>query len=871
MRALSRNSKWTSKKYEQGIEENDWAIATPKIEATHPRISLDSESSTTELVTYQNLDVQSGDKLLVKLSNGSYQEVVVESVTKNNPAGTIAVARAISSMSAYSSPDYWDVTGDTASAAYGAPGLFSNDGTKLWSHNFTALNQYNLATPYDVSTISSPGISLSAPFQGANNHGYFFAKNGRYIFMGAPTYTIHRYTLATPYDISTAYNLVTKVWGTALGNFTSFSTGAASEDGLKIVIFAPSMGFKLFTMEIPFDLTSLSNTDYGLTNASSAQVIYYRAFFLPNGKDMIAYFDDVVANAPIIKKVSLSSPFDISSISETTLNAGAIGGITGNTNNNGTSRVIYSEDLRNITILSGAGGNYNVMADLTTKLNTPTRIDISSAGLSEIPSEAILVNDLKGSISFGNISARTSCITEQLWLENSTTTTSSAVVGHIESGKLEVGDTIILNNTDAVVLTGVTETLNGLPYINLDETDGNKLLNVASVRGGNADTLDIYSGPSPKMTFSPDGKKLFIAFNGVSSGQVYSHGISCWNLPTPWDTTTLIPDARGVISATEFGFSSIVTHLNSNTANKFLGIQFSEDGTRMFTFSSNSTADFKTTQSELAVPWDPYTITSSWISPDVNGYYHTLYTTNQRVVDMYIDNTGTSLVVTIHTLVTNTSNAAAKYIVNISPWDITSITADITGSMNNTFNVPRNEAADLTTHTYRGAFERFNSDKSIVVFCGSGGTADGFGTGSMKSIKDNSSILNATSAFPLGITLDGAPSEVITDAYISEDGTKFYALCVSGLLYEYQIRAETLQKYAITFASQAAVPASIHIDKKSSPLSLTPTVYSLNSGDADVTWDSPDISMTSRRVQIQVEGASVGTEVTTVRIDLESL
>jgi hypothetical protein len=238
---------------------------------------------------------------------------------------------------------------------------------------------------------------------------------------------------------------------------------------------------------------------------------------------------------------------------------------------------------------------------------------------------------------------------------------------------------------------------------------------------------------------------------------------------------------------------------------------------------------------------------------------------------MYIDNTGSSLVVTIHTSSIAASNVAAKYIVNISPWDITSITADITGSMNNGFDIPRNEAADTATVTYRGAFERFNSDKSIVVFCGSGGTSDGFGTGSMKSIKDNPSILNATTNFPLGITLDGDPSEVITDAYISEDGTKFYALCISGLLYEYQIRAETLQKYAITFASQATVPTSIHIDKKSSPLSLTPTVYSLNSGDADVTWDSPDISVAARRVQIQVEGASVGTEVTTVRIDLESL
>ena len=95
MRALSRNSKWTSKKYSQEAGENNWALATPKIEARHPRITLDSESSATELVSYQNLDVETGDKLLVKLSDGNYHEVVVESVAKNNPAGTFEISREI--------------------------------------------------------------------------------------------------------------------------------------------------------------------------------------------------------------------------------------------------------------------------------------------------------------------------------------------------------------------------------------------------------------------------------------------------------------------------------------------------------------------------------------------------------------------------------------------------------------------------------------------------------------------------------------------------------------------------------------------------------------------------------------------------------
>ena len=129
MRALSRNSKWTSKKYSQEAGENNWALATPKIEARHPRITLDSESSATELVSYQNLDVETGDKLLVKLSDGKYHEVVVESVTKNNPAGTFEISREIADNT------YWTITGEQAlSATYPGQRIFSNDGTKLWSH-----------------------------------------------------------------------------------------------------------------------------------------------------------------------------------------------------------------------------------------------------------------------------------------------------------------------------------------------------------------------------------------------------------------------------------------------------------------------------------------------------------------------------------------------------------------------------------------------------------------------------------------------------------------------------------------------------------------------------------------------------------------
>ena len=86
----------------------------------------------------------------------------------------------------------------------------------------------------------------------------------------------------------------------------------------------------------------------------------------------------------------------------------------------------------------------------------------------------------------------------------------------------------------------------------------------------------------------------------------------------------------------------------------------------------------------------------------------------------------------------------------------------------------------------------------------------------------------------------------------------------------YQIRAETLQKYEITYPAQATVPTTIHAKKRTTALQLSPSVTAINSIDGDVTWTSPAIEVNSRVVQVQVEGAGVGTSVSTVRLDLES-
>lgn len=858
MKALSRNSKWNSKKYSQELAENNWRVVTPTVEASHKRIILEPESTSSQLVSYQNLDVQSGDKLLVKLSDNNYHEITVESVSSGTPAGTVTYP-----SGSIVNSTYWTVTGELSSVNTYGKQEFSEDGLTMWSAGNAStlgLSQYSLTTPYDLSTLSYTGVSISVPDYIAAD-GWFFSNDGRYLYMSGTSYYVYRYTLTKPFDISTAHNLVSWTGGSS-GFLYGFTEGIISEDGTKMMTYHLSDQYiRLINLNTPFDITSVSGVGTTSSTIFGASTHFK---FDKTGRYLYAFYDD--ATAGYLRVWSLPAPFDISSSISADLFTSTVNpppGVSFNTSNNFYSRVIWSSDLRNNIIVpyNGSTANANNYVPFYMKVNTPTLIDISTEGLTEVPSEVLLINNIKTNISVGPSVEKVSCVKENLWLEYSTATTSSAVVGHIESGKLSVGDTIIIDGTEEVVLTGVTETLNGLPYISIDEPDGNKYLGVASVNGGLVSAADYY-GYSPKMTFSPDGTKMFVIYSAVGADE-RNQGLACYSMTTPWDINTLVEDPRGRISASSLGFNS--AYNGSSTAWGWTGIQFSPDGLKLFVFANNNFY-MTATQSTLSVPWDPHSITSSFKTGE---FYNGSFTTsNNRTKDLRITSDGSQVMVNQFISNTLTTNTAVRTFINLSSaWDLSGWpTATTILLTDETYNGSRNEAADGTGAHYRGVIERYNSDKSIIIYSGSGGTADGFGTQSIRTVKNGTGYETLSA----GVALDQRPSVQTTDAFISTDGTRFYLLAITGNLYMYQIRAETLQKYEITYPAQGTVPTSIHIKERNTALQLSPTVTSINSINADVTWSGDPIEVNARAIQVQIEGAGVGTSVSTVRLDIDA-
>ena len=96
-----------------------------------------------------------------------------------------------------------------------------------------AIYQYNLSTPWDISTTSYSGVSLSVVAQDLSALDIFAKPDGTSIFiMGNQNDSVYEYTLSTPWDLSTAsysgnsYSVVTQ---------DSIPTGLSfKSDGIKM-------------------------------------------------------------------------------------------------------------------------------------------------------------------------------------------------------------------------------------------------------------------------------------------------------------------------------------------------------------------------------------------------------------------------------------------------------------------------------------------------------------------------------------------------------------------------------------------------------------------------------------------------------------
>ncbi len=229
---------------------------------------------------------------------------------------------------------------------------FNDDGTKLFtSYNqkpqldevkdtFQYIHEYNLSTPYDISTRTYAGNdercelgSGSEGHSGDQAHDLEFSNDGMKLFTSDKTNdTLFRFDLTSPYDVSTC-----------------------------------SFVYETSSVDI---LTLQNGSNGGDRNTGNNKLKNRLQGFEINedGTKLFLLFHDVgTAGIPRLLEYSLSTPFDLRTLS-LTLNAGIK--LTGHANNPNTMR--FSNNGKRIFVVSH-GGTFNV-----TQISLNSAFDTSS-------------------------------------------------------------------------------------------------------------------------------------------------------------------------------------------------------------------------------------------------------------------------------------------------------------------------------------------------------------------------------------------------------------------------------------------------------------------------------------------------------------
>lgn len=140
---------------------------------------------------------------------------------------------------------------------------FKSDGTVMFTlDDFNdRVNVYNLSTPWNVSTaVYSTTRSLGSNNNMLSPSGMTFSADGlyMYIFSGYLRY-MHRFALATAWNISSATQTTSSFPSSQITSTTSSSGIAISSDGSRMIIAEPS-GDNIYeyTLNTPYSITSTS-------------------------------------------------------------------------------------------------------------------------------------------------------------------------------------------------------------------------------------------------------------------------------------------------------------------------------------------------------------------------------------------------------------------------------------------------------------------------------------------------------------------------------------------------------------------------------------------------------------------------------------
>jgi hypothetical protein len=855
------NAIFISNIYNQDVGDTNWNEYQTIITANNVNELTIRASDTTAnnlSVTSNYSSLSQGSKIYVSNNNTTLVGGIIGAVTGGTVKSNTSNKVVDTTRSAASGNTIYTVT----SPAHSNPMFVKPDGTMLWICGSEGIiREWRLNVPWNPASGVLTGRSLPAVNANSQSkHAFCFSYDGRYLFRcaywsGYGNVGVSRYTLSKPWDITT---LSAKFDHRALNmyaaTFTDNRNMRISRDGKTILIFGPNNNTTIYrnVLSKAFDITTYtSGTSFAPTGMNGE---YANWEVSEDGKTWWAwsYASGTVIN---LYQGSFSTAWDPS-----TMSVSKTIPLTGFSTQGGTASNIYppvgfiSADGKTTWIWFQSGGGiatYNLETqggDAAMSYN----IDISGFGMSAAPTRAWL-SQPNVYVALTRTANNLYVYPYQIELDTDTpATTTQAVVGIDATGVLQAGDKVLLNGTTEVTLTSVTETANGLSF-----KDPANTTDYIRYYGKNFQTSisTILTGfelaANMHIRISNNGSYVYVISDNGGSTATYGSGLYQYILKTPWDIST----AEFLDFCHLGSYTSVSSSFNSSYV-RVGGFDMDPNGRRFFVMWITTTASAKVFQYNLANPHDINSISS------VNGPYdYTGYSSgaSSSFACARFNRTGTQI------FVKNDQSASAyytQYLTLSTPYDITTVSswaANFFGS-----NSPSGIGIDgcfTPSGDYFLSLGSSYNDSYLYTQPVTGANnswTNGFVWNNKSTASSNVADYPAGSITGAGVSARGMD--------ISPDGTKLYIITKGGQIFQFATRLKTLNKYVITYPTQASAPTSVFLPDVSVLQTLTPTLDGANN---TIVYTGTNVSANGRAVQFELTGAPVDTEVTQVRINLK--
>jgi hypothetical protein len=245
-----------------------------------------------------------------------------------------------------STADYLGVSKIITDQESSALGMnFNSDGTKMYiiGNSKKTVFQYTLATAWDVTTAFYTGLNKLVSAQENNPYKAVFSTDGTKMYVMGSTPTIYQYTVSTPWDVSTAtYASISK--NVTAQTAISYGFGF-SPDGTKMYVMGASSNIYPYTLSTPWNVSTATYASV-FKDVGGEELFPVNIRFNSNG--LMMYL--LGTNQRSVIQYNLSTPYDVSSA---ILVQNSLESITSN-----------GKSIKNLTF-NGIGGYWKLLDTLT--------------------------------------------------------------------------------------------------------------------------------------------------------------------------------------------------------------------------------------------------------------------------------------------------------------------------------------------------------------------------------------------------------------------------------------------------------------------------------------------------------------------------